>query len=56
MDMARLTDSLPARRALVGIEPELVDWGDCLTPSVEAAVPVAMAQVRELLARWGAEP
>lgn len=55
MDMARLTDSLPERRALVGIEPGLVDWGDSLTPAVEAAVPEAMEQVRALLARWTAE-
>ncbi len=52
MDMARLTDSLPGRRALIGIEPALVDWGDALTPPVEAAVPVAMMRVRELLAKW----
>jgi hydrogenase maturation protease len=55
LDMARLTDSLPARRALVGIEPEIVDWGDCLTPSVEAAVPIAMRRVHELLFRWETE-
>jgi hydrogenase maturation protease len=54
MDIARLTDSLPPRRALIGIEPALVDWGDALTPAVEAAVPLAMARVRELLARWDA--
>ena len=52
LDMARLTDSLPARRALIGIEPALVDWGDGLTPEVEAALPKALEQVRRLLARW----
>lgn len=56
MDMARLTDSLPARRALVGVEPEIVDWGDRLTPAVEAAVPVAMDRIRGLLARWETDP
>lgn len=52
MDMARLTDTLPMRRALVGIEPELIGWGERLTPAVEAAVPVAIAKIRELLAGW----
>jgi hydrogenase maturation protease len=52
LDIARLTDTLPARRALIGIEPAVVDWGDGLTPAVEAAVPLAMARVRELIARW----
>jgi hydrogenase maturation protease len=52
MDIARLTDTLPTRRALVGIEPEFVGWGDRLTPAVEAAVPDAITRIRELLARW----
>lgn len=55
MDMVRLTDRLPRRRALVGIEPAVIDWGDGLTPTVEAAVPVAMAEVLTLLGRWDAE-
>lgn len=52
MDMVRLTDRLPPRRALVGIEPEIVAWGDRLTPVVESAVPRAMAAVRRLLLDW----
>ncbi|EIC19527.1 HyaD/HybD family hydrogenase maturation endopeptidase [Thiorhodovibrio frisius] len=52
LDMVRLTDRLPERRALVGIEPAVVDWGDSLTPAVEAAVPMAMARVKEMLRRW----
>ena len=51
-DIARLTDSLPAQRALVGIEPARVDWGDRLTPAVESAIPKAVARIRELLQRW----
>jgi hydrogenase maturation protease len=56
MDMARLTDSVPSPRALVGIEPAEVDWGDGLTPAVAAAVPEAMAAVRQLIARWDLPP
>ena len=52
MDIARLTDSLPQRRALIGIEPERVDWGSELTPPVAAAVPRAVSEVRALLQRW----
>ena len=54
LDIARLTDTLPAHRALIGIEPTLVDWGSKLTPAVEAAVAEAMAQARGLMARWDA--
>lgn len=52
MDIARLTDTLPAQRALVGIEPARIDWGDHLTPEVDAAVPEAIATIRAILARW----
>jgi hydrogenase maturation protease len=52
MDIARLTDSLPCQRALIGIEPERVDWGSELTPSVATAVPKAIDAIRTLLVRW----
>lgn len=52
MAIARLTDSLPARRALVGIQPEHVDWGDNPTEAVLAAVPQACQTVRSLIQRW----
>ena len=55
LDIARLTDSLPPRRALVGIEPAVVDWGSELTPEVRGAVTEVIVRVRELLARWDAE-
>ena len=54
MDMARLTDSLPERRALIGIEPKTVDWGNRLTPEVEQAVPNACNAVLALVERWSA--
>ena len=38
MDIARLTDHLPVNRALIGIEPKTVGWGDRLTPHIEQAV------------------
>ena len=52
LDIARLTDTLPPQRALVGIEPALVDWGSELTPAVEAAIPEAIARIRGLLKHW----
>ena len=55
MDMARLSDTLPERRALIGIEPQVIDWGERLTPEVESAVPRAMRLVESVLARWDAE-
>lgn len=52
MDMARLTDSLPRRRALIAIEPASVAWGNDLSPRLAAAVPDAMARIRDLLSAW----
>jgi len=55
MDMARLTDTLPFPRALVGIEPEKIDLGNNLTPSIAAAVPQAADLIRALLEKWNAD-
>jgi hydrogenase maturation protease len=55
LDMARLAGDLPPRRALLGIEPASLDWGEALTPALAAALPEAARQVLALLARWDAE-
>jgi hydrogenase maturation protease len=52
LDMARLSGRLPSHRALIGIEPASVDWGVDCTPAVASALPLAVARVLELLARW----
>lgn len=52
-DMARLTDSLPAQRALVGIQPRDVDWAEQPSGPVSAAIPLACRQVHQLLETWG---
>lgn len=54
LDMTRLTGRLPEPRALVGIQPKEVDWGDAPTPAVAEAVERAIAEVEGLLARWDA--
>ncbi len=52
LDISRLTESLPQNRALIGIQPELIDWGDTLTDKVKQAVPKAIQHVVELLNQW----
>ncbi len=51
---ARLSGSLPERRALVGIAPSSVEWG--LEPTAEAAasIPLALAEIENLIERWAA--
>jgi hydrogenase maturation protease len=55
MDMARLSDTLPRRRALVGIQPEILDWGERPSPAVEPAVREAAQLVLDLARRWRAD-
>jgi len=52
LDIARLTGNLPARRALVAIQPDVIDWGETPTENVAAAIPVAVDKVVGLLKEW----
>ncbi len=54
LTIARLEGRLPPQRALIGIQPQVIDWGDSLTPAVAEAIPRACAAVRQLLERWPA--
>ncbi len=51
-----LAGGLPSRRALIGVQPGIIDWSDRLSPPVAAAVPDLCTTVENLLARWQAEP
>jgi hydrogenase maturation protease len=52
LDMARLEDCLPQRRALLCVQPARIDWSDRLSDAVERALPAASRQARQLLQRW----
>ncbi|MBU1425589.1 MAG: HyaD/HybD family hydrogenase maturation endopeptidase [Gammaproteobacteria bacterium] len=39
MSISLLTGHWPKQRALVGVQPAVVDWGEALTPAVAAALP-----------------
>ncbi|CAA6827580.1 MAG: Peptidase M52 [uncultured Thiotrichaceae bacterium] len=52
LDISRLTESLPEQRALIGIQPEIIDWGDSLSEDVQKAVPVAVQHALDLLSQW----
>lgn len=55
LDGLRLRDKVPARRALVGIQPAHLGIGESMTPDVAAAIPVAAERVLDLVARWRAQ-
>lgn len=51
-DIARLTESLPVKRALIGIQPVSIEWGMSPTTAVAEALPVAVEQAVVLLGQW----
>jgi hydrogenase maturation protease len=55
MDIARLTESLPVNRALIGIQPQSIEWGLSPTPAVEKALPIAVSQAVMLISLWNQE-
>lgn len=52
MAIARLSDRLPERRALIGIQPAEIDWGEHPSAAVAAAMPQVCAQARKLIEEW----
>lgn len=50
--VARLEGHLPERRALVGIQPACIHWGDGPTEAVARAIPTACREVMQLVKRW----
>jgi len=52
MNMARLSGCFPQRRALVGIQPELIDWSETCSPPVAAALEEASRRAVAFVRRW----
>lgn len=52
MDIARLTGHLPENRALIGIQPETMDWGMEPSATVAASLDEAVAEALKLIAVW----
>ena len=52
-DMSRLSEQLPEQRALIGIQPDCIDWGDQLTSSVQEALSAAALEIKQVLSDWG---
>lgn len=54
MAVAALAGRLPERRALIGIQPHALGWGDVPSAPVASAIPRACDRTLELIARWRA--
>lgn len=55
MSITLLSGNLPGKRALVGIQPQDIDWGEKPTDAVSAAIPAAISEIESLLNRWSHE-
>jgi hydrogenase maturation protease len=51
-DISRLAGTFPERRALIGVEPLTLDWGEFPSAEVAPAVPTVAGMALELAARW----
>jgi hydrogenase maturation protease len=52
LTVARLCDELPARRALIGVQPQHIDWSDEMTDPVRRAIPLVCRAAVDLITRW----
>ncbi len=50
--IAILAGHWPARRAMLGIQPQKLDWGEQPTEAVAAAIPLACRQINTLIDGW----
>lgn len=52
LHISRLAGRFPAQRALIGVQPRKLDWGDAPTEDVGAAIPLACQQALQLMKEW----
>jgi hydrogenase maturation protease len=52
LTLARLEGWAPARLALLGIQPQLIDWGEQLSEPVARSVPAACRLALETVLAW----
>jgi hydrogenase maturation protease len=50
--IAILAGHWPDQRAMLAIQPDVVDWGEVPTPAVAAAIPPVCAAIGELIQEW----
>ena len=52
MDIARLSETLPISRYLIGIEPEALDWGEKPSETVEPSIELGIEKIASILKTW----
>ena len=52
LHITRLAGRFPEQRALIGVQPQNLDWGDAPTQDVNAAIPLACRRAMQLIREW----
>ena len=52
LDISRLSGTFPAHRALIGVEPALLDWAEYPSPQVALTIEPVARMALELARRW----
>jgi len=52
LDIARLSETYPDQRGLIGIQPKILDWGDSLSDQTAGAIEEAAALALQLHSGW----
>jgi len=50
--IAMLAGHWPEKRAMLAIQPDVIDWGEFPTPAVAAAIPPACKAIHALIQEW----
>lgn len=53
LQLAKFRENYPEEIAVIGIQPQTLDWGTELTEPVQKALPSALEAVFRLLEEWG---
>lgn len=54
MSMVRIAGHLPKNRALIGVQPKHIDWGENPSAELQAAIPYVYEQAMQLIQEWQA--
>ena len=54
MSMVRLAGRLPKHRALIGVQPKSLEWGESPSKELSAAIPMVCERAVQLIQEWQA--
>lgn len=52
LNLAKFRGNYPEEIAVIGIQPQVLDWGTELSEAVKGSIPDALQEVRNLLQEW----